>query len=430
MAELRDPSKPARHLVEIRDDGSALRNDGEELRPANQNPWYVLMTLAGEVGDQPDQELLAANRLYWDAWTSGETLDGVPSLFKSRLPGVEIPKHSHEIQMTRLYLPKGLHLDGFVLRNVAMSIQHSHIGGDSSFQNCQFGQTFFARGCTFEHFATFVGTAFHGSARFRDCDFHSGADFSGCQFKGTANFYAARFSKDANFARAKFQGEARFAKAEFEGAANFSDGPFDGATSFKNAKFRAEVPAFYQRTFHQDSDFTIRPRAWPNPDKTPTYRVSDQKRAYSRLAHVMSELHKPDDEQFFRRQEMRCKRRLGTWIDWLFLSLYAATSRYGYSIGRPIGWLGVTVLGGAAVFALPALRQAGTLANAVSAVFEQLGPSFSGTFAFLGFLRRFHPDFFANGPWWFETISGAQTILGVVLLFFLGLGLRNRFRLK
>lgn len=48
MAELHDPSLPAGALIEVRKDGSALRNDGVELKPAAQNPCYVLATVYGE----------------------------------------------------------------------------------------------------------------------------------------------------------------------------------------------------------------------------------------------------------------------------------------------------------------------------------------------------------------------------------------------
>ncbi|MEP3945013.1 hypothetical protein [Ascidiaceihabitans sp.] len=51
MAELHDASLPAGHLIEVREDGSALRNDGVELTPAGQNPWYVLATVYVEYDD-------------------------------------------------------------------------------------------------------------------------------------------------------------------------------------------------------------------------------------------------------------------------------------------------------------------------------------------------------------------------------------------
>ena len=61
MSDLKFPDKPAGHLVEIHEDGSALRNDGVKLTPASQNPWYVLATVYGEFEDGYDEELAAKN---------------------------------------------------------------------------------------------------------------------------------------------------------------------------------------------------------------------------------------------------------------------------------------------------------------------------------------------------------------------------------
>jgi hypothetical protein len=39
------------------------------LKPANENPWYVLMTLYGEQdGEEIDGELHEKNRAAWNAW--------------------------------------------------------------------------------------------------------------------------------------------------------------------------------------------------------------------------------------------------------------------------------------------------------------------------------------------------------------------------
>jgi len=41
----------------------------EGLRPANENPWYILMTLYGEQeGEEIDWELHEKNRRAWNAW--------------------------------------------------------------------------------------------------------------------------------------------------------------------------------------------------------------------------------------------------------------------------------------------------------------------------------------------------------------------------
>ncbi len=41
-----------------------------------------------------------------------------------------------------------------------------------------------------------------------------------------------------------------------------------------------------------------------------------------------------------------------------------------------------------------------------------------------------HPEFYKEAPAWLDALSGLQSVVGIALLFFLGLGLRNRFRLN
>lgn len=69
MAKLENPDLPAGAIVEEYENGGARRNDGVELRPASQNPWYVLATVAGEqTGERVDRDLHEKNRACWNAW--------------------------------------------------------------------------------------------------------------------------------------------------------------------------------------------------------------------------------------------------------------------------------------------------------------------------------------------------------------------------
>ena len=57
--------------------------------------------------------------------------------------------------------------------------------------------------------------------------------------------------------------------------------------------------------------------------------------------------------------------------------------------------------------------------------------SFGNLFGFLGINRLYFTELLRDHiPDGLQLVSGMQTVAGVILLFFLGLGLRNRFRLK
>jgi len=46
------------------------------MKPANENPWYILMTLYGEQeGDEIDRELHKKNRAVWNAWSCQNLTD-------------------------------------------------------------------------------------------------------------------------------------------------------------------------------------------------------------------------------------------------------------------------------------------------------------------------------------------------------------------
>jgi len=147
----------------------------------------------------------------------------------------------------------------------------------------------------------------------------------------------------------------------------------------------------------------------------------------------MNNLQKPDDEHFFFRQEMRCKARLEALWDRWTIRLFGWVSDFGYSVARPLALLVVVIAMplGAYISLLQAWTGAFDAGRFLVAFVKALGLSFANTFKFFGIQRLYFSNFFAENPYIFiDFVSGAQTVLGYTLLFFLGLGLRNRFRLK
>jgi len=57
-----------------------------------------------------------------------------------------------------------------------------------------------------------------------------------------------------------------------------------------------------------------------------------------------------------------------------------------------------------------------------------MGWSFATIFPFFGFQRLYFDNENLDGV--LQCVGGAQTVFGFILLFMLGLGLRNRFRLR
>lgn len=426
-------------------------------------PWYLLMTIYGEPKNSFDTDLIRSNRRVWNGWACAQMSDSerekiassiglspedlaplskeenalVKEQFASLLEHDNIPDPRAEIDFRevrfnphfaagQLVFPAKVDFSSSRFSEMA-NFENVFFAKDIIFSSARFaGQSKFDS-ALFKAKVFYENTYFRQRAVFSNGNFAQPVYFNGAEFAGGVDFEDAIFTHDAVFTSTTFEQSANFKNVQFRAGAWFNLGSFKRELTFEKARFSKMVPEFSGREFYDISTFTTEKSYWPKvtPDKAAQF-----KSYYSVLARAMSNLQKPDDEQFFRRQELRCRAHFGNWFDQVFLRFYGAISDFGYSIGRPAILLMLNILAGACVYALETEPKSETFWDCVLYVVENLGPSFSSVFAFLGFLRRFHEDFFSEKPWWIETVSGTQTILGVFTLFFLGLALRNRFRLK
>jgi hypothetical protein len=101
------------------------------------------------------------------------------------------------------------------------------------------------------------------------------------------------------------------------------------------------------------------------------------------------------------------------------IALYELLSDYGRSYIRPLGALFVVAAIGAGAFWYFDARTYG----------EALGLSAANTLNVFGFRRDF--GLAIDTPFaCLEVMSAVQTIFGTILLFLVGLGIRNKFRMK
>ena len=165
--------------------------------------------------------------------------------------------------------------------------------------------------------------------------------------------------------------------------------------------------------------------------------AESDKRAYTRLRQIAAKVLDADLEHFFLRQEMRCKEQIevrdGAWINATIFRLFRWVADSGISVERPM-WLMIVVWAfGVGCFA--GYFDSGATAVLTSDVQDNrylsaAGVSFGNLFGFLGINRLYFTEMLRAAPDGLLFVAGLQTVLGVFLLFFFGLGLRNRFRLK
>lgn len=293
------------------------------------------------------------------------------------------------------------------------------------------GDSFFA-GNFFCGNADFSATTFLKRAAFNNSHFYGKVQFDSILFESSCTFESAMFLNDVRFSSAVFGGFAYFSEVDFGGfgvdsTVTFSDCQFLKPTSFRNAIFHSQYPDLSGAVLHDKTEFTASPENWPPSTLQPP---EEAKASCARIRHAIAKQGLPEEEHFFYRREMGFDCRIGPIWQRLPYQLFGQLSDFGYSIQRPVEALLLLWISPAFYFLAHAQAYAGHVS-----VYPQIGRalalSFANIFNFLGFHRTFFaPDYVQNLPAFLQVLSGFQTVAGVVLLFFLGLGLRTRFRLR
>ncbi|MGH6837809.1 MAG: pentapeptide repeat-containing protein, partial [Methylocella sp.] len=243
------------------------------------------------------------------------------------------------------------------------------------------------------------------------------ANFVGAGFSGDASSRGAAFSGRAKLGGATFSDDASFRGATFGEKASFVNAEMKGETSFEGAVFKMEPPHFFGAKLHEGTVW--RYISWPKPkDK---YTAGSFIDAYACLKLEMDRLKKHEDELDFFALEMQSRRVwLGTWTG-LPIAIYGAFSDYGRSYFRPLVALFYLALTGTLAF----------LSSDSLSPWQSLGLSFVNSLNVFGFRKEFFDARMIEClPAWLDVISALQTILGTILLFLVGLGIRNKFRMK
>jgi uncharacterized protein YjbI with pentapeptide repeats len=453
------------------------------LKPANENPWYCLATLYGEQsGEETDFGRLLKNRRGWDDWRSGENVEAITAAFAARTgiatPSVPHPTQAIDFRFTHFESPFIFHRFNSTLDVDFSSAKFSNYVNftEAVFGNVLFTSATFSKNATFAHaqftkgadfsyatfsedadfsWATFSESTQFVSATFSKANFSSATflyvDFSSAGFKENADFSSANFYLYANFSSttffnanfdlakfhqivhftstalklsvyftdSTFSKDADFSSAVFEKAANFVNAEFKSNTVFVKARFEGQVPDFRGAKLHEATEW--HEVHWP-PKPQSKADAQDQVYAYEKLKLEMERLKKHVDEQAFFAKELRARRETYPFpsIDWILNFLYEQLSDYGQSIKRPVFWLFLLFALGAGLFALvPVSRGVAHLSLDRAA-----GLSSANIFPFL--LKREMASY--SGP--AQGIGFIEAIIGLVLLFLLGLALRNKFRMK
>jgi uncharacterized protein YjbI with pentapeptide repeats len=378
---------------------------------------------------------------------------------QTRIPDlpIELERHGAIVLtegLTEIKTP--LELDGFYFA-FRVVIGNTTFKRSFFLNNAQFAANLEVYNCIFKHRLNATAAIFGPSTEFYECRFIEGASFnftkiewssfSKAIFKMTANFHASIFNGSNTFEDAIFKGKADFSNATVDGRINFDKATFcDGASfddarpdrsaaplSFNATEFCKRPPSFFGRKMHENTDWTG--VKLPNAEEqAPLSRASleNDKRAYEQLRIKCGALGKVEDEHMFFRREMELTGRLSPWYTRATYWLYHLVSDYGYSYWRPIaGMVGVWYFW-SLFYALHfmARDQLHLCMDRLELLRSAMGLSFANIFSVFGFYRRFPSDLLVDPTVVTVLLTVSETLLGFVFLFFLGLGLRTRFRLR
>ncbi|WP_341365469.1 pentapeptide repeat-containing protein [Yoonia sp. BS5-3] len=425
-----------------------------------ENPWYVLAQLqqADDTGLSFFNDLCAQG-LTDDQWRLAQARgfrlkprenfrlrkNNIKVAFQAemkRLHGAdyacpELPDPHQPIDFYGLAFPEKCDFSGLLIPN-GLLLNECHFEAPVDLSGALICGTLNMTNTTFDKKVSAKGVLIEGACDAKWAKFESEALFTEGTFQGPVDFHGARFDGRAIFSKARFAHHVSFRNCHFDQASqgkpvNFINTVFEQPVDFRRAQFGSHYPDFAGATLHDRSQFTAQDcdgdiRFWPGKEA-----ASKQRRGLDRLryhaksresAAVMRQLSgrqgTPDAEHFFFRKEMYHAARAMPWYQAWHILAYQFFSNFGYSVARPASLITL-------------LWAAGTWFYVQSVSFgigQAMAYSFAAIFKFFGFQRTYLEEEVAQLTGWMEVFAAGQTALAFILLFFLGLGLRTRFRLK
>jgi uncharacterized protein YjbI with pentapeptide repeats len=423
--------------------------DNTELKPAEENPWYVLATIYNQdimpvEGTMEFQYGLNAirSRQAWNSWAISKLNDKQKKFIREKKPDIldESPQWDSIKKDVQKRLQK-LGIESIPPLELAMDMSSLKFVDDAHFANFIFPVKVSFCESQFERSSGFKGAFFFGHADFGDVIFFDQAIFQESNF-ADSSFTRTVFAQESfftdtsfigvNFIGAQFKGNSFYVGAKFQDYSFFDGCQFKKPCNFRKAKFEKSYPIFEGVTFHEKSTVTAKKEFWPNHKKC-EQDPEPSKDSCANLRHLMNTQGLPEKAHFFFRREMHFASKIGSIWQRLPFLLFGWLSDYGHSLKRPIWALAILWFFPTVIFWVNICT--GKCANTIGAelwisLTKMAGLSIANIFQITGLQRVYWSDFIECLPWGLKFLGGAQTLLAIPLLFLLLLGLRNRFRLK
>lgn len=310
----------------------------------------------------------------------------------------------------------------------------------TEFSHCQFNGVYFNK-CDF-WFPVFRSCKFSRETRFDNCIFYEGAIFSdaafdriifrNCTFKYQVNMSSATLSEGIIFENCSFEHEAYFANLKSNHAILFKNCTFqkeinlEGADIKQSIKFRDVIfesypPSLVACTIKGDLEISLSKLMLLPARKEDTSK-------WVKLKYEMNRLHRHQEEAGFFRKELECRATEHNRIK-ILTYLYKVSSEYGGSALLPLGVLIYSFILFTALYEFWFFNYDGDLE--VSAML-----SLRSTLPFVPLekdlidLRNVWNNFSGTEKFFFQFLRSMHFSISTILLFLIGLGIRNHLRIR
>ncbi|WP_281684835.1 pentapeptide repeat-containing protein [Thalassobaculum salexigens] len=302
--------------------------------------------------------------------------------------------------------------------------------------NAEFGWVEFLAG------VDFIEARFAANAEFYNVSFSSNTLFNLATFSGGADFREANFLSDASFNRVAMESVWQMEKARISGSLSVQGADIRGHVYFTHIGFRVP-PDLISTAFKQPPSFLGSTFKYPCANRFwGKCSVEDGEARFRRLKQLAADTHDHELELRLFALETKAKRfhtlKPADPRHWPGLVLnfgYGWVSDFGQSALRPLGWLLLTVGAAFAAFWSAAPAATSLWVSAVAAgvnVFPFAGQAVIGR----EIMTKGLCPMDEKAPEYLDclttlyTISAVEGVFGLIFLFLIGLGLRNRFRIK
>lgn len=346
-------------------------------------------------------------------------------------------KFLSKIELNYIHIGKGIDIQKVVFSDT-FYLLHVNIGNHLRICDCVFCQIFRIRTSELGCKVVIERTIFYSSVDFEFDILHESLIIDGVKFIKETNFKGIDFKRNCSFLNSSFQNRT-----------SFENSIFRSETSFYGSNFH-EPPLFFETKIHENTNwFEVE---WPSKPESQAAAQAYVHR-YERLSHVMISVNKYEDfHRFFRLSMISRRKKDGFGVDYILNYAYQMICNYGFGVSRALLLWTLSIIFGASLIFLMCFRDIFTNVNAdcldmrdiLSEIFQSIVISFSNLHSFLGINRVFAKNIYAkfdnnsdnSGNFsemsilLFNIIGGVQSIIGVIILFFLLLTLRNRYRMR